>query len=147
MPLQLKRSMHQKRRINKEKKFEKITFLGSISNSDVWLIDSGASGHMIGSQNPLSRVLDKHASLQVELGDNTKYEVKGASSTTFQLDSSDSLHLGKVLLVPGLKKNLISISSLEHKGMRVAFVDGQVLMWTKDSSILYVWERWFLYKV
>ena len=90
---------------------------------------------MRGSQNPLSRVSDKHASLQVELGDNTKYEVKGIGSTSFQLNSSDSLHLEKVLLVPGQKKNLISISTLEDKGMRVAFKNGKLLMCTKDSSI------------
>ena len=35
----------------------------------------------------------------------------------------------------GLKKNLLSISSLEDKGFRVAFVDGQVLLWPKISSI------------
>ena len=87
------------------------------------------------SQNPLSRVSDKHDSLQVELGDNSKHEVKRVGSTSFQLDSSDSLHLGKLRLVPGLKKNLISISALEDRGITVAFMDGQVLMWTKDSSI------------
>ena len=30
-----------------------------------------------------------------------------------------------VLFVPRLKKNLLSISSLDAKGIRVAFVDGQ----------------------
>ena len=34
-----------------------------------------------------------------------------------------------VLFVLGLKKNLLSISTLDEKGMRVAIVDGQVLMW------------------
>ena len=34
-----------------------------------------------------------------------------------------------VLFVPGLKKNILSTSALDAKGMRVAFVDGQVLMW------------------
>ena len=38
-----------------------------------------------------------------------------------------------VLFVPGLKKNLLSISALYAKGMRVAFVDGQVLMWSKGK--------------
>eukprot|EP00253_Pinus_taeda_P027514 PITA_27514 len=38
------------------------------------------------------------------------------------------------LYVPGLKKNLLSISSLEDKGYGIAFVDGQVLLWKKDSS-------------
>ena len=36
-----------------------------------------------------------------------------------------------VLLVLGLKKNILSIYVLNAKGMRVAFVDGQVLMWPK----------------
>ena len=40
-----------------------------------------------------------------------------------------------VLYVPGLKKNLLSISGLEKKGFRLAFVDGQVLMWPKGKTI------------
>jgi hypothetical protein len=40
-----------------------------------------------------------------------------------------------VLYVPGLKKNLLSILGLEKKGFRVAFVDGQVLMWPKGKTI------------
>jgi hypothetical protein len=36
---------------------------------------------------------------------------------------------------PGLEKNLVSISCLEDKGNRIAFVDGKVLSWHKDSSI------------
>ena len=39
-----------------------------------------------------------------------------------------------VLFVPGLKKNLLSISTLDAKGMRVAFVDGKVLMWPKGKT-------------
>ena len=41
----------------------------------------------------------------------------------------------EVLFVPGLKKNLLSISALDKKGYRVAFIDGQVLMWTKGKNI------------
>ena len=40
-----------------------------------------------------------------------------------------------VLYVPRLKKNLFSISGLEKKGFRVAFVDGQVLMWPRGKTI------------
>ena len=40
-----------------------------------------------------------------------------------------------VLFVPRLKKNLLSISALDAKGMRVTFVDGQVLMWPKGNTI------------
>ena len=40
-----------------------------------------------------------------------------------------------VLYVPGLKKNLLSISALDKKGFRVSFIDGQVLMWPKGKNI------------
>ena len=40
-----------------------------------------------------------------------------------------------VLFVPGLKKNLLSISPLDAKGMRAAFIDGQFLMWPKGKTI------------
>ena len=40
-----------------------------------------------------------------------------------------------VLYVPGLKKNIISISALCAKGIRVSFVNGQVLMWPRGKTI------------
>ena len=40
-----------------------------------------------------------------------------------------------VLYVPGLKKNLLSISTLDAKGIRVGFIVGQVLMWPKGKTI------------
>ena len=41
----------------------------------------------------------------------------------------------EVLFLPGLKKNLLSISALDAKGMRVAFIDGQFIMWPKGKTI------------
>jgi hypothetical protein len=40
-----------------------------------------------------------------------------------------------VLYVPGLKKNLFSISNLENKVFKVAFIDGEVLMWPKGKTM------------
>jgi hypothetical protein len=40
-----------------------------------------------------------------------------------------------VLYVPDLTKNLLSISALEKKGFRVAFIDGEVLMWAKGETL------------
>ena len=55
------------------------------------------------------------------------------------------------LFVPGLKKNLLSISTLDAKGMRVVFVDGQVLMWprgkTIDDAIVIGEQKGGLYKL
>jgi hypothetical protein len=52
------------------------------------------------------------------------------------LKSGNNVHLSNVLYVPGLENNLVSISCLESKGNRIAFVDGEVLLsWSRDSNI------------
>jgi hypothetical protein len=45
------------------------------------------------------------------------------------------LHLSEVLYVPGMKRNFVSIFSLEDKGYRVTFFEGKFLAWHKDSHI------------
>ena len=40
-----------------------------------------------------------------------------------------------VLYVPGLKKNLISMSTVEDKGYEVTFRSGQVIMYPKGSLV------------
>ena len=45
------------------------------------------------------------------------------------------MKLQDVLYVLGLKKNILSISPLDENGIRVAFVDAQVLMWPRGKTI------------
>ena len=61
--------------------------------------------------------------------------MKGTGSTSFQLDSGNSLKMSDILFVPSLTRNLVSILTLEDKGYRVAFIDGKVLFWHKASSL------------
>ena len=83
---------------------------GTITDSsDTWLVDSGASRHMTGYRDSLRDLTEKDSALQVELGDNAKYAVKGVGTTSFQLEAGNSLHMNDVLFVPGLRKNLLSI--------------------------------------
>ena len=43
--------------------------------------------------------------------------------------------MSNILYVPGLEKNLVSISCLEDKGNIISFVDGKLLSWPRDSNI------------
>ena len=70
---------------------------------------------------------------KVKLGDDYQYPIKGSGESSYKLNAEKYLNMKDVLYVPGLKKNLLSISALDAKGMRIAFVDGQVLMWPKDN--------------
>ena len=59
---------------------------------------------------------------KVKPGDDYQYPIKGSGEASYKLDSEKYLKMKDVLYVPGLKKNLLSISALDAKGMRVAFV-------------------------
>jgi hypothetical protein len=125
---------------SKEDMSEKISLLhysaltGTIKD-DMWIIDSGASRHMTGDQARLSNLNSKKTSYKVELGDKSTYPVEGFGQASVKLKTGNNVYLSNVLYVPCLEKNLVSISCLEDKGNRIAFVDGKVLSWHKDSSI------------
>jgi hypothetical protein len=110
------------------------TLTGTIED-DMWLIDIGASRHMTGDHRNFLSMKEKETPHKVELGDNNSYAVKGIGQATIKMESDNSIHRSNVLYVPSLKKNLVSISCLEEKGDRVAFVDGKFLVWSKDSKI------------
>jgi hypothetical protein len=101
----------------------------------MWIIDSGASRHMMGDQYRISNLNEKKTSYKVELGDKSTYPVEGFGQASVKLKTSNNVHLSNVLYVPGLEKNIVSISCLEEKGNRIAFVDRKVLSWHKDSNI------------
>ena len=62
-------------------------------NENTWLIDSGASRHMIGIRNHLTHFIEKETHLHVVLGDDARYNVRGVGTYTFQLDSNMKLKL------------------------------------------------------
>jgi hypothetical protein len=108
--------------------------IGTIED-DMWIIDSGASRHMKGDQARLSELNERKTSYKVELGDKSTYPVEGFGQASIKLESGNHVHLSNVLYVPGLEKNLVSISCLEDKGNTIAFIDEKVLSWHKDSNI------------
>ena len=59
----------------------------------------------------------------MKLEDDYQYPIKGGGESSYKLDSGKSMKMKDVLFVPGLKNNLLSISALDAKGMRVSFVD------------------------
>ena len=79
----------------------------------------------IGQPQTLSKESSSHA---MEMGDNKRYVVRVLRSTSLKLDNGLKLHLNNIFYVPSLKKNLLSISCLEDKGERIAFVDVKVLV-------------------
>jgi hypothetical protein len=77
---------------------------------DMWIIDSGASRHMMGDQARLSNLNEKKTLYKVDLGDKTTYPVEGFGQASIKMKTGNYVHLSNVLYVPGLEKNLVSIS-------------------------------------
>jgi hypothetical protein len=103
--------------------------------SDTCLIDSGASKHMTGYEDSLSNLVHKDSPHKVKLGDDYQYPIKGVGEASYKLNSGKPMKMKEVLYVPCLKKNLLSISALDNKGFREAFIDGQVLMWPRGKTL------------
>jgi hypothetical protein len=113
-----------------------FAFAGSVTpGEDTWRIDSGASNHMIGQRDILSILTENNFPHKVTLGDDYQYPIKGVGESTYKLDLGTLMRMEDVFYVPGLTKNLLSILALDNKGFRVAFIDGEVLMWPKGKTI------------
>jgi hypothetical protein len=130
---------HQRDEYIKDEAFFFISALsGTVpTNSDIWLIDSGASRHMTRYREHLIDLVEKESRLDVLLGDNARYTVKGVVSSTFQLNSDIPPQLSGVLYVPGMKRNLVSVSTLEDKGYKVTFSEEKFIAWHKNSHMDY----------
>jgi hypothetical protein len=103
--------------------------------SNTWLVESGASKHMTSYKDYLSNLVQKDSPHKVKLGDDYQYPIKGVGETSYKLYFRKPLKIKDVLYVPGLKKNILSISALEEKGFKVTFIDGEVLMWPRGNTL------------
>ena len=124
---------HEPPKKSAREEIEEYVLFSSLSGTvtpgnDTWLIDSGASKNMTVNKNTLSSLEEKNSPHKFSHGDDYQYPIKGIGEATYKLDSGTPIRMKDVLYVTGLRKNLLSISALEKKGFRVAFVDGKVLM-------------------
>jgi hypothetical protein len=90
---------------------------------------------MTGYKEILSYFEKKSFAEQVELGDDKCYKIEGVGSISFRLEYGARLHIDEVLYVLGLKKNLLSVATLEDKGYWVIFKDMKALLWAKGSHL------------
>ena len=119
---------------------EEYVLFSSLSGSvtpreDTWLIYSGASKHMTSQKNTLSILIEKESPQKVSLGDDYQYPIKGMGEATYNLDLGTPMRMKDVVYVPGLKNNLIFISSLDKKFFGIVFVYGEVLIWSNGKTI------------
>ncbi|KAH9292915.1 hypothetical protein KI387_041899, partial [Taxus chinensis] len=84
---------------------------------NVWLIYSGASKHMIGNKNLFHTLSDRPTVDQITIIDNQEYIAAGIGDVIIPLGRLRCT-LTKVLYVPGLTSNLLSMSQLLNHRMQ-----------------------------
>ena len=87
---------------NKKEDVEEYVLFSALSRSvtlgeDTWLIDSGASKHMIGKKKTLSRLEEKNSPQKVPLGDDYQYPMKAIGESSYNLDFGTSMEMKEVL--------------------------------------------------
>ncbi|CAI5984135.1 unnamed protein product [Closterium sp. NIES-64] len=97
-----------------------------------WLLDTGATQHMTPHAELLEDVLADAPIKRVVFGNQDSLEVEGRGTLRIAVDGGP-MTINNVLVVPGLGANLLSVSQLTTKGMRVN-IEGAVMTLSTSSG-------------
>jgi len=73
--------------------------------------------------------------MEISLEDVSLVRVVGIGIVTFRRDGMPPISFSDVPYVPGLKKNLILVSTLQDRGLEVSFIGTKVFIQPKGSSL------------
>ncbi len=91
-----------------------------------YLMDSGASCHVVGNKNGLMNL--RKCNKQVLIGDNTSMRTTSQGSPYLETKDKITVQLDNVKLVPGIAKDIVSIGQLIQAGNKVEMRCGQMLL-------------------
>ena len=89
---------------------------------------------MTGDRDMFTDMSKIELELEVVLGDDTVVRAVGRGTVRFDKKSMQPTFLRDVLYVPGLKKNLVSVSMIEDRGLGVCVLDGKVHIFPKATG-------------
>lgn len=95
---------------------------GSLPKSH-WIIDSGASSHMTGESTLLYDVRPLKQATVVTTASGTKLTAVEEGKARLPLEGGGWCTIDRVLLVPGLQRNLVSLNRVSSRGLSAAFSD------------------------
>ena len=91
---------------------EKVYPADCDADGDVWVLDTGASNHMMGRREALVS-LDMSVRGTVRFGDGSLVEIEGIGSVMLQTRKHGHKVLTEVYFIPKLKSNIVSLGQLE----------------------------------
>ncbi|KAK2407602.1 hypothetical protein QL285_043205 [Trifolium repens] len=83
-----------------------------------WYFDSGCSNHMTGNRSILTN-FDECLNTKIKLANNESIKVEGMGNVMIHMSNGKKAVIRKVLYVPGMQCNLLSVGKLISKGFKV----------------------------
>ncbi|GAU25674.1 hypothetical protein TSUD_266010 [Trifolium subterraneum] len=102
-----------------------VTITDETAESMVWYFDIGCSNHMTGNKSILTD-FNKCLNTRIKLANGNFIAVEGMGNVVIQRSNGKKAVIEKVLYVPGMKCNLMSVGQLFGKGFKVVF-EGETL--------------------
>ena len=97
-------------------------------DENAWFIDSGASIHMSCVKEWFDEYHESKDETHIYLGDNRSHKIQHYGKICVNLPNGQNRQIHDVLYVPGIKKNLISISAITDKNLKVEFMQYHCLV-------------------
>ncbi|GAU44503.1 hypothetical protein TSUD_122730 [Trifolium subterraneum] len=102
-----------------------VTITDETSESMVWYFDTGCSNHMTGNKSILTD-FNKCLNTRIKLANGNLFAAEGMGNVMIHRSNGKKAVIEKVLYVPGMKCNLISVGQLLEKGFKAVF-EGEAL--------------------
>ena len=103
-----------------------LTTTSSKKENNQWFIDSGATKHMTFQRNIITNYKKYEEPSKIFLGDNTIIKAYGEGIVKLECydgEENVTLNLHRVLYVPDIKKNLLSVPAMTQMNAEVIFDD------------------------
>ncbi|KAK3023537.1 hypothetical protein RJ639_044891 [Escallonia herrerae] len=99
------------------------TFSAPVNYEKEWIIDSGCSHHVTGNDSLFLELHQHSGDKMIITADNSVHPVEKEGNVCIALErlKEDDIVLSNVYHVPGLRKNLVSVSQITNSGKYVLF--------------------------
>ena len=105
-----------------------VALISSTEPTSEWFIDSAATKHMMYDKSLLVNYTEYKMPTDIYLGDNTAIKALGEGMVKLPMGTDFHLDLHKVLCVPKLAKNLLSVTAMIAMGTEVKFKSEQCIV-------------------
>jgi hypothetical protein len=102
--------------------FQMLPLSVETNDSNAWYVDSGASIHMSCNKDWFENYHETNNGANIYLGDDRSHQVKGYGDVPMTLPNGCVKQIHNVMYVPGIKKNLISVSTITDQDLKVEFL-------------------------